>query len=271
MRKIGLIAVIVALLLAACQSSPQEALPTLVQFPTETVTATVTNTVVPTNTPVPSDTATASATATETEIPTETQTPSETPIPTDTPDKTEVAIGTATEGVLEAPVFSTFTPVPPGAIGILVRPTSTGTPEVMADVVITVPQFQEEVSRMIADNPAINQADISFVADKGVVVKLTALSGDAFVTGTVTVPFNFSGGSFNNIVMIGGMVDIAMQNDIEPSEDFLGHVSDAVVIVQEAFNFILNQRLGEGKHNLEEIFITNDIIGVSLLVPEPGQ
>ena len=271
MRKIGLLAVILSFFLAACQSTSEQALPTRVQFPTATLTLTATETIPPTETLAPTDTPLPTATFTETEEPTFTPLPSDTPIPTETPDNTQVAVGTGTASALEAPVFATFTPLPVGAIGVLARPTSTGTPEVIADVVINEEQFQEEVNRLIADIPEINQADISFVAERGVEIKLTASSGEAFATGTVLVPFNFSGGSFNNIVMIGGAVEITMPDELEPSEEFLGQVTDVVVIVQEAFNFILNQRLGEGQHNLEQIFITDDRMGISLLVPDPGQ
>lgn len=271
MRRLGFIAIIFVFSLAACQSAPQGELPTLVSFPTETNTPPATETLVPTNTLAPTDTPIATNTATETEEPTITPTPSETLIPSETPNNTQVVEGTSIAATIEAPRFATFTPLPVGAIGIVARPTSTGTPEVVADVVITVQQFQEEVNRMIADAPSINQAEVSFAAETGVRVRLTALSDGAFVTGTIIVPFNFSGGSFNNIVMIGGLIEIDMPDGAEPSEEFLGHVTDAVVIVQEAFNFILNQRLGEGNHNLEQIFITDDVMGVSLLVPEPSQ
>jgi hypothetical protein len=171
--------------------------------------------------------------------------------------------------VIEAPRLSTLTPLPAGGISVVVRPISTGTPEVMADIVITRQQFQEEIDALLSQASGISRARVSFEAERGVLVELTADDNGVFVTGNVLVPFTFSGGSFNNIVMIGGGMEIEMPNATEPSEAFLMQATNMVIMVQEAFNNIINQRLGEGDHNLENIVIQTDAMLISLLVPQP--
>lgn len=278
MRKIGTIAIILTIILVACQPAQDtQELPTVVQFPSETNTPQATATNTATETPLPSNTATETPlptnTATETPLPTNTLPPTRTPAPSETVNATVALRGTATAIVLEAPVFSTFTPLPPGAISIVARPTSTGTPEVVADVIITEDQFQEEVNRLIADNPGISRADVSLVTE-GVQYELTAESDGIFITGTITVPFTFSGGSINNIVTIGGPVQIDMGEDTDEEdeipESFLANVTNIVLVTQESFNFILNQRLGEGNHDLENILILDGRMLISLVVPLPS-
>ncbi|MGJ3240267.1 MAG: hypothetical protein ACFE0Q_16290 [Anaerolineae bacterium] len=279
MQKLRYLLIITVLIIVACQPQPSEELPdlpTIVQFPTETATSQPSATPTLTETPLPTETTTVTSNPTETPEPTHTPPPTETSIPTDTLDPTQVIRGTATASVLEAPIFSTFTPIPPGALAIVARPTSTGTPEVLADVIITEAQFQEEVNRLLNDLPDINQAQMSFVPE-GIAYRLTADNGEGvLVTGTVTVPFTFSGGSLNNIVTIGGGVEIVMDNEpdttgteepAEIPEAFLVNVSELVLITQESFNFILNQRLGEGQHDLENLSIIENRMLISLVVP----
>ena len=266
MQKILIIALI-SFFVAACQpSTPTPELPTQVQFPTATNTAEASATPTETNTPEPTETATNTPTATNTAS--NTPPPTITLTPSETPNPTLAFSGTSTAFAVEAPRFATLTPLPSGAIGVVARPTSTGTPQVMADIVITRSQFQEEVNLLLSTMPGITRAQVSFIAEQGINVELTADDEGVFVTGTVFVPFTFSGGSFNNILMIGGSMEITMPNEAEPSETFLGHATNAVVIVQEAFNTILNQRLGEGNHDLEFILIQENTILVSLLVPQ---
>lgn len=281
MRRIALF-IAVAFLAAACQQTTDE-IPTLRVLSSATPLPTVTHTPEPTETVAPTDTPEPTATYTATEIPTETftpsntPTPSRTPIPSETPDATNVVIGTSTAQVIEAPQFSTFTPLPPGIIGA-VRPTSTGTPEVMADVIITQSQFQEEVNRILMGNPDVSQSEL-ILAEEGVFVNLTATGGDAFATGRFLIRFDLStgaidGSGFNNIVIVRPVApdEFVMRDGNAPSEEFItiayGDVTEAVF---EAFNDILNQRLGEGNHNLEFITLERGRMLISLLVPEPSQ
>jgi len=278
MRKIGTLAIILTIILVACQPAQElEELPTVVEFPTETNTPEATATDSATETPPPTETATNTPlptnTATETPLPTNTLPPTRTPVPSETINATVAVRGSATALVVEAPVFSTFTPLPPGGVAVVARPTSTGTPEVVADVIIQDYQFQEEVNRLIAEIPGISRAQVTFVPE-GVQYELTADNGAAFITATVTVPFTFSGGSINNILTIGGPVQIDTGNDSEDEEipeTFLLNVTEIVVVTQESFNFILNQRLGEGNHDLENIVIADNRMLISLVVPLPSQ
>ena len=281
MQKIGYLAIILAIILVACQPASDDDtppdLPTLVEFPTETNTPVASPTATQTETPLPTNTATETPlptnTATETPLPTNTLPPTPTPVATETVNPTAALRGTSTAIIAEAPVFSTFTPLPPGAIAVVARPTSTGTPEVVADVIITESQFQEEVTRLITDVEAISRARVSFV-EEGVRYDITADNGGVFVTGFVTVPFTFSGGSINNIVAIGGSIEIEMAEELEEGEEipevFLTNVTEIVVITQESFNFILNQRLGEGQHDLENLVIVDGRMLISLVVPLPS-
>jgi hypothetical protein len=281
MRRIALI-LSVALLVAACQPNNDVVIPTLRVLSSATPLPTLTYTPIATDTEAPTDTPVPTATYTETEIPTETFTPSNTPTPSRTPipsatvNATNVAIGTSTAQVIEAPVFSTFTPPPPGII-VAVRPTSTGTPQVVADVIITQSQYQEEVNRLLADNPDVSQAEV-VLAEEGVFVNLSATGGDAFATGRFLIRFDLStgigGNSFNNIVVIQPVapLEFEMQGSGLPSEAFVGIAyGDVTEAVFEAFNAILNQRLGEGNHNLEFITLENGRMLISLLVPEPAE
>jgi len=270
MRNLVII-VVVAFILAACQPGTSDSeLPTLAVLPSVTATETTTPTQAPSNTPEPSNTPQPSETAEDTATTTLTRIPSETPTPSETPDSTQVVIGTSTAAVLEAPRFATFTPLPPGVIAV-VRPTSTGTPQVVADVIITEPQFQEEMNRLVEEMDAVNRARVDFV-EGAISVEITALGGEAFVTGSYAIPFDFRGGSLNNIFIARPVSpeQYEMEGDVEVSEEFLTSSNEATLAVYEALNFILNQRLGEGNHDLEFIQITEDVIGISLLVPEPG-
>jgi hypothetical protein len=279
MLKRILLPVVIALLIASCQPTDQP-LPTLVAFPTDTpspeasntptelptATATMTDTPspTPTLTPLPTDTATA------TELPSETPTASPTSLATATPNAREVARDTATAQVIEAPVYATFTPIPPGVIAVI-RPTSTGVPEMVADIIIYEYQFQEEIDRILGTDTRISTIRLDFVP-AGITVELTATGGAAFVTGTFTVNFMLNQGGFNNILIIGGMTDFAMRSGGEPPQDFVELAASVVVpAVQEAFDFILNQRLGTGRHNLESIVLNDTQMGITLLVPDPNR
>jgi hypothetical protein len=281
MRRIALMIVIV-LLAAACQPAADAPVPTLLVLPSVTPTVTATNTATatdtevptetPTNTPLPTDTDSPTETPTETLTPSNTPTPSRTPVLSPTPNVTSAAIGTATAQVIEAPRFATFTPLPPGVI-VAVRPTSTGTPQVVADVIITQGQFQEEVDRILDGNSDVSQAELALVPE-GVFVNLTATGADAFATGRFLIHFDLSTGGFNNVVIARPVPpnEFVMQDGNPPSEGFIavahGDVTEAVF---QAFDDILNQRLGQGQHDLEFITLEEGRMLISLLVPEPGQ
>jgi hypothetical protein len=269
---------VVAVLAAVCSPTREDEVPTLAVLPSVTPTEVITDTAEPTETeeptetPLPSNTPTFTYTPTKTSTPTETLTPSRTPVPSDTPNATRAVVGTATAERIEAPQFSTFTPIAPG-LAALARPTSTGTPQVMADVVITESQFQEEVTRILENNPRVSQSELR-ITGEGVRVNLTALGSEAFVTGNFLIRFDLSIGGFNNVLIARPVPpdEFIMQDGNPPSEEFITTAySDVTEAVFEAFNDILNQRLGEGQHDLEYIVLESGRMGISLLVPDPGQ
>ena len=92
-------------------------------------------------------------------------------------------------------------------------------------------------------------------------------------TGRFLITFEMSLGSagFNNVVIVKPAIpdDFVMSDGNEPSEEFIaiahGPVTEAVF---EAFDEILNQRLGQGQHNLEFLTLENGQMNISLLVPQ---
>jgi hypothetical protein len=96
----------------------------------------------------------------------------------------------------------------------------------------------------------------------GINVELTALGGQAFITGNVFVAIEVTG-SFATI-SIG---DITV-NAPEPPEAYIETVTgDFFTLMVSVLDTILTQRLGE-ESNLENIVLTDDAMEISLLVPE---
>lgn len=292
MTKRFAIIILVLFAIAACQPTTDEPVPTLAVLPSATLSLTPSLTFTPAPTTDPVDitrtavaelnatveaqaqqTATeraiqqqTAAAASDTPTPTHTLTPTETLTPTATPDVL-ADFATSTAAVIEAPRLSTFTPIPLG-VTARARPTSTGTPQLVADVVITEAQFQEEIDRLIADNDTIQDAVIDFMPG-GVNVRLTALGGQAFTTGDVFITFDLvNTGSLNNVLQIQPVppAEFVMSNNATPSETFITVAyQDMFPLVLEAFDFILNQRLGQGQHDLEFIIIDGRTMAISLL------
>ncbi len=279
--------ILLGLLVSAC--GPQDALelPTLAQLdsgagPDATVTALHMATekalaaAEPTTSPTSSPTE--RPTVPPTAMPTATVTASRTPDATttalsasrSTQTSAQAALTTATAAAVEAPVLSTFTPAPPGSASAARQSDSA---LLMADVVITEAQFQEEVNRLIAEQPVIRSAAVDFV-DGGVAVALTAAgSSGALTTGTLVYIFQMMGepGGANNVVAIQPQPvdDFIMAGGGTPTEAFIEVAyGDLFATVFEAFDFILNQRLGQGQHNLEFITIDDEQMAISLFVPK---
>jgi hypothetical protein len=247
---------LVLVLAAACQPAAPtgEELPTLAVLPSVTPTATLTTTPAPSATPPPTSTPTAPPADTATPTPTPTSTPSPTPVFTANP--TLVAIGTATAIVEEAPRYATFTPPPPGSTPV------PGTPQQVADVVVTERQFQEEVDLKIRDIEAIELAQVDFVPG-GIDVELTALGGEAFITGHVLLSIEMMG-SFASIT-IGDISVPGLENP--PDEYIQVATSDFFIMMVDVLDLILNQRVGD-QNNLENIVMTGSTMEITLLVPE---
>jgi hypothetical protein len=250
---------ITLLVAAACQPASTETpvLPTLAVLPSltpsEAPTATSTETETPGPSSTPTITPTPSQTLTYTPFPTFTPTQRQSPTLRATIEPTQAAIATGTAAVQEAVRFSTVTP---GG-----EAQANATPQMVADLTITEAQFQEEVNVQIDSYPAIEQARVDFVPG-GINVELTALGGQAFITGNVFVAIEVTG-SFATI-SIG---DITV-NAPEPPEAYIETVTgDFFTLMVSVLDTILTQRLGE-ESNLENIVLTDVAMEITLLVPE---
>jgi len=246
--------------LAACQpAAPQGELPTLAVLPSlepsaeasamPTLTETPENTALPSETPIPSVT----PTVTNTPPPTFPPRPTQTPVATIEP--TLAANASATAAIIEAPIFSTFTPAPGGSTVL------GGTPAQLADVTITQGQFQEEVSLRLPNYPSIDRAIVDFVPG-GINVELTASGGEALITGRV----------FVSIILTGDFATISLGeitvNAPEPPEAYVEVVTgDFFFMMVESLDAILKQRVGE-EQDLESIVVTDTAMEVTLRVPQ---
>jgi hypothetical protein len=273
-----------ALLAAACAPTTTETpvLPTVAVLPSATPTATATDTPAPTSTPTltytPSATFTSTITKTNTPQPSHTPTKvlSPTPSPTTPPrvsptvDRTRAAMATGTAAIAFAPTLATFTPVPPGS-DAPIRPTSTGTPLVAAGVVITESQFQIQLNEDLIGT-SIQQARVDFVPG-GINVDVTAPGASALTSGRVFISFTiFVGeqGLNNGLIIRPDTPDkFVMTDGTVPPEPFIEAVyGELFPAVGASFDTLLNNRLGEGQHNLENVLIDNSIMNITLIVPE---
>jgi hypothetical protein len=252
------------LIIAACAGGNDEVLPTPFEFPTEdpetaalveevTVTETPTASEEPTEEPEP-------PTPTVTDTPGPTSTPAQTQPSTITPTITHTATPTLTMTLLaaELPRFSTFTPPPPGAQA---QPTTT--PLVMADVVITRQQLQDEVNQRIAAISVIEAAILDFEPEdpQGIHVALTASGGDALISSDVFIAFDLLG----DIVAIH-VAEIRV-SAAEPPPAYAELVNNQLLpLVIEAFDSILKRRLGE-EQDLASLRFTREAMEIALRVP----
>lgn len=241
-------------MISACQptaSGNNQTLPTLAVLPSLTPSEEPTATEMPSATVEATDTAVPSPTRTP--PPTSTHAPTNTPTP---PDPTVVAAASATVGMQEAPSFATLTPVPAGVNAPVMT-----TPQVLADVVITEVQFQEELNAQIRAFESIQDARIDFT-ETGINVELTALGGQAFITGNVFLSMEMSS-SFLAITP----VDIAV-NAPEPPAAFVETVNgDFLNAILATLDTVLTQRLG-ADHDLQQVILTSTQIEIHLLVPQ---
>jgi hypothetical protein len=262
MMRLLLLCVCSGLLIAACSpggDDVNDVLPTVFEFPTDAPTeagaqvevteeTTAEETEEATDTPQPS--------ATSTQRPSDTPAPTVTPTNTATPNPTLLHITTLT-AVAEMPRFYTLTPQPAGA-------PEQPTPLVLADVVITRQQLQDEVDLRIAETNMIESAQLSFVPGdgQGIRVGLVASGGQALVSGDVFVSFEVFGG----LVAIG-VTDIVVGSG-DPPERFAEIASiDLVETIVDSFDSILRRRLGDDQ-DMETLVFTQNAMNITLLVPE---
>lgn len=261
------------LLFAACQSSPPAVLPTVAQLPTLAGTsssqggdATVESessgeiadadqpSVESSLAPEESPTVSPFPTATNTRPPTNTPFPTRTPVIRPTLEPTQAAIATITaQPVLSVPTAA------PGA--------TADTSQLVADVVITQAQFQEEIDLLIEDSVDIQSATIDFRPD-GINVLLTASGGQAMITGNVlfgvTVASSVNNPSSSFIII--QVLDIR-SNAPEVPEAYVNIIGGPLFeAFRAALDGLLSARLGP-EHNLENVVMTHDAMLITLLVP----
>jgi hypothetical protein len=245
---------LLALLASACQPSPTPiVLPTAAQFATAEAS--------PTSEPTIDTTAastevmeTMTLTSTPSATPTITRTPSPMPTQPSQPTTTPDTIASATAAAQEAPRFATITPAPANAT---VEPTTT--PVIVADVVITEAQFQEELDPRLAAYPNIQSATLNFTPD-GVKVTLTASGGDALITGEITILFQVD----NGLVYIS--VGEVQLNAVQIPDAYTTAINNLYQVVLDSMDAILRQRLGDAT-DLENVFFTDTTMNLTLLVP----
>jgi hypothetical protein len=154
-----------------------------------------------------------------------------------------------------SPVFSTFTPLPPGTLP------PPGTPQQIADVVITRQEFQAAIDAKIGDYSTLQQAHIAY-APNGIRVTLTALGGQAFITGEVFISIQVSNG-----VAAISPTEITV-NAAEPPDAYVEVVNgDFFLMMVDALDSMLKERLGP-EQDLENIVISGDNMLITLLVPK---
>ena len=265
MRRLLILVLITTGMLAACQTTPEEEpeLPTLAALPSQTATLTETPSPTGTESPTVESTNTLQPSLTPSKTPTDT--PTHTPIPPDTAtpeptyNVTRAFVETSTAAVEEAPVYATFTPATSGTIRI-----ATGTPQMVADLVINEQQFQEEITRLVDEREDVESAQVDFIEEAGMAFTITAKgSAGASSTGILFVVVE----STNGLLEIYGQ-PLAEEGQVL-SQDFIALISGPflVEVVVSSLDDILTQRLG-GIHNLESVVITDTEMQVSLLVPQ---
>jgi hypothetical protein len=265
MRRLFILVMIAGVVLVACQADPSEepALPTLAVLPSATTVPTETASPTVTESPTPADTETPRPTRTPSHTPT--NTPTETPIPADTAtpeptyDLTRAFVETATSAVEEAPSFATFTPAASDVIRL-----STGTPQMVADLVINERQFQEEITRLVELRDDVESVEIDFIEEAGIAFNITAKSSEgALSTGILFIVIETTDG----FARIEGL-PLVEEGEVL-SQEFVVLITGPFLIevIVPAIDDILEQRLGDS-HNLESIVMTDTEMLVSLLVPQ---
>lgn len=245
---------ITMLVVAACQQAPDERqLPTLAVLPSLTPTDDIaaSPTIADSPTPAPAATLEASATAIPT---TATLLPIDEPSPL--PQATAILPTLPPAGEPGEVRLSTLTPVPPGDNAPLRT-----TPQVMADLVIAEREFQIALNAALESLAEIQSADINFVAE-GIDVTLTALGGQAFITGNVVIAINVSG-TFATFSLAS--IEVNAQEAPEAYEEVVASKLFPAVI--ETLDTMLTERLGAG-HDLENIIMAAGEMRVFLLIPE---
>ncbi len=249
--------------LAACQPNvtPTETLPTVAVLgatatvePTEAETAEVTAEATVESTSEATESVSAGGLPSETAQPTQARTVTPRPVtPTNTIEPTQAAIGTATQAVLEAPQYATFTAAPLGTL-----PPANNFKQV-ADVVITEQQFQEEVDLNLLKSNSIQSATVDFVPG-AIKVQMTT-SGTTPISGTVTIPVTL----VNDLASIT-ISDITSDQQPVPQGYIDVATGDLFTLMVNTLDQIVKTRIGP-QQRLKSIAVTDNTIEVMMLVP----
>jgi len=256
---------VLILVLAACQTNatPTETLPTVAVL-AGSATAEVTSTTAATEAQTAEITAESTIEATEsvsagglptdTAQPTQTSTATRRPVtPTNTVEPTQAAIGTATQAILEAPHYATFTAAPLGTLP------PTNNLKQVADVVINEQQFQEEVNLNLLTSTSIQSAVVDFVPGA---IKVQMTTSDATpISGTVTIPVTL----VNDLASIT-ISDITSDQQPVPQHYIDVATGDLFTMMLETLDKIVKTRIGP-QQKLKSIAVTDTAIEVVMLVP----
>ncbi len=256
------------ILLAACQpnAEPTDTLPTIAVLPNASATATAAPTEAKTAevtteasaevTVTVDETATPPAVPSETLQPTATLTRTPRPVTaTHTVEPTQAAIGTATQAVIEAPRYSTFTPAPASG-------GNQGSTNVVADVVISEAQFQEEIDRNLLAYGSMQSAVVDFVPS-AINVQMTTFDANGSTTsGTVIITVTLNGELATITIS-----DIYTEQGTLPQAYIDVAVTDTFKIMIDTLDQIVTQRIG-AQQKLKSIAITDTDILAALVVPQ---
>ncbi len=257
------------LVLAACQptTTPTETLPTLAVLSgsasvevTVEASATAAQTAEATIEAIAESTVEATETVISPDFPTDTPEPTSTftitprPVtPTNTVEPTQAAIGTATQAVLEAPHYATFTAAPLGTL-----PPTNNLKQVAA-VIINEQQFQEEIDLRLLASPNIQSAVVDFVPG-AIKVQMTT-SGATPISGTVTIPVTL----VNDLASIT-ISDITSDQQPVPQSYIDVATGDLFTLMLDTLDKIVKTRIGP-QQKLKSMAVTDTAIEVTMLVP----
>lgn len=251
MKRMFVVFLALVAVLTACQPAEVDEgqLPTLAVLPTLVPTGEII--IPPTAESEPATDEPILPTATQTDSPSATPLSVASPTPEDIP--TDAPRTQATLSPEEEPRIMTLTP------GGNTRPNAT--PQVLADFVISEEQFQTELSRQLQNVSKVESAIVDFVPE-GMNIQVTALGGQALITGNVSVSVQLTG-SFATITL--GQITT---NAPEAPEAFILTIgSDLFPALVATMDAIITSRVGP-EQNLYSINMTDSVMELMLLVPE---
>lgn len=252
-RSVVILLALVSVFIAACQPAAidEGELPTLAVLPTLIPTGEITL-------PLTEEAAPTEPTAPPTDIPAR-ATPLTVASPTPEDLSTQAPAQPTqhrTQPTLSPEEEPRIMTLPPGGA---TRPNAT--PQVLADFVISEEQFQTELGRQLQNVNSVEGVTVDFVPE-GMNLEVTAMGGQALVTGNVSVSVQLTG-NFATITL--GQITT---NAPEPPEAFILTIgSDLFPALVATMDTIITSRVGP-EQNLYSINMTDSVMELMLLVPE---